>query len=91
MAFRKLPTLGDKPRDVANGVENVKAEIAKRPTVSSYDASVGTNIVKHGQRTKPTGRYIIWSECGEIVDVDLDASDWTFSATAAGVVKVIWL
>jgi len=91
MAFRKLPPLGDKPNDVANGVERVKAEIAKQPTIASYDAVIGTNVVKHGQRTKPLGRHIVWSEVGNLLDVSLDADEWTFSATVAGVVKVIWL
>lgn len=91
MAFNKLPTLGDKPKDVSNDIEKLKKEIAKPATVSEYDAESGTNTVKHGRKTKPVGHYIIWSECGEVVDVSLDDTSWEFVVSAAGKVKVIWL
>lgn len=89
--MRKIPTLGDKPADVATGLEKVKTSAARRPSVATYTVAVGTNTVRHGQNGVPEGRYIIWSECGVITDVSITQTEWTFSSLAAGDIKVIWL
>lgn len=91
MANRKLPTLGTQPKDVAEDVRKLKGEVAKKATVESYTAAVGSNTVKHGQKSVPAGRHIVWSEVGTLADVSLTSTEWTFTATAAGTVKVIWL
>lgn len=91
MAFRKLPTLGSRPADIADGLETVKKEISKPQTVAEYDAASGSNTVKHGMRSKPLGRQIIYCECTSIYDVSITETSWTFTAGSAGKVKVIWL
>jgi len=91
MAFRKLPTLGDKPADVSNDMERVKSEIARPQTVVEYTVTTGTNVVKHGTRAVPKGRHLVWSTVGTVTDISITSTSWTFSVASAGTIKVIWL
>ena len=91
MPAKRIPTVGNKSKDVSNDVERVKADVAKKPTVVSYTAAIGNNTRRHGQTGKPSGRHIVWSEVGNLLDISITSTEWTFSATIAGTVKVIWL
>ena len=91
MAFRKLPTLGRRPQDVADGLERLKDEVSKTETVSEYTIASGSNSVAHGMKQIPRGRYIVWCTCATITDVSLTDRLWTFTASGAGTIKVIWL
>lgn len=87
----KLPIIGKDLDSVNYNLNKLSERMAVKPTVVEYDAVIGDNSVRHNQRGIPAGRHIVWSEVGNLLDVSLTATHWTFSATIAGKIKVIWL
>jgi predicted dinucleotide-utilizing enzyme len=88
---RKQALLGDKPKDIRAATERLQEAVSKRDTVVEYTVASGANVVRHGQPALPSGRHIVWNEAGAIVDTELTATKWEFTAAAAGKIKVIWL
>lgn len=91
MAFRKLPTIGKKPQDVADGLERLKDEVSQAEAIVEYAVASGSNSVPHGMKQTPRGRHIVYQTCSTITDVSLTDRRWSFTASSAGIIKVIWL
>lgn len=91
MAERKIPLIGSKLEDVSESVNKLANQVAKKQQIYEYNAVIGDNTVSHYQKGVPAGRFIVWSECGNLLDMSLTATKWTFAASIAGKVKVIWL
>ena len=82
------PTLSPEAAAAAN-----RQQLAARtPTDTVVELSVasGSNTVAHGQGKTPRGHNIIYATC-TITDASLDATNWVFTASAAGTVKLIWM
>ena len=91
MVKRKIPLIGSCIADVNESVNKLATQATQREAVAEYDVVIGDNIIVHHQRQTPRGHIIVWSECGNLLDISLTSTKWTFSATVAGKVKVIWL
>ena len=91
MDKRKRQTIGDRPQDMRQSTELLAADLARPEDIQEYTVASGSNTVAHGQRSLPRGRQIVWSTVGAVTDVSLDNKKWTFTAGAAGIIRVIWL
>lgn len=91
MSSGKLPIIGETLKDVNRTLNKLAERQATKPIIHEYTAAIGDNSVRHNQKGVPSGRHIVWSEVGNLLDLNLTATHWTFSATVAGTVKVIWL
>lgn len=91
MDKRKRQTIGDRPQDIRQATERIASDLAVSPGIQEYEVASGSNTVPHGRRALPKGRQIVWSTVGAVTDVSLDSKKWTFTAGAAGIIRVIWL
>lgn len=87
---RRPHLVGKGDNAAAENAERLADAVTRKPSVASYTATTGSNTVRHRQGGLPSGRYVVLDTAG-ITDVSLTAETWTFTATADGEVRVIWI
>lgn len=90
MIRKRPPLIGTSPAFQANNVERVTDELMREPTVTELEVESGANRIAHNLRRLPRGRQIIYQDV-EILDTELTKTHWSFTASAAGTIKIIWV